>query len=151
MASGMSIVILLTLALCHLYAVSEYCYDVTIVTGKQEGAGTFDTGVFIQLIGSKGQSKKVYVQSLLKVLFGKRIREDSHDSLTIESGGDLGDILVVILGNDKSWMATYGAPWYVNEVVVNNLQNKEQKTFPCYHWIGDGDQISFTAETGEIQ
>ena len=130
---------------------TKHCYDVTIVTGKQEGAGTSDTGVFVRLVGSKGQSKKVYLQSFLKVLFGKGIKEASRDSLRIESEGDLGDILVVILGNDKSWLTTSGAPWYVNEVLVNNLQNKEHKVFPCYHWIGDGDHVSFTAETGEMQ
>ena len=127
---------------------TKYCYDVTIVTGKQEGAGPSDTGVFVRLVGSKGQSKKVYLQSFLKVLFGKGIK--AEDSLTIESEGDLGDILVVILGNDKKSIATSGAPWYVNEVLVNNFQNKEHKVFPCYHWIGDRDHVSFTAETGEM-
>ena len=128
----------------------KYYYDLTIVTGQQEGAGTSDTGVFVRLIGSKGQSSKIYLQNFLKVLIGKGIKEDSHDTLTIESSGDIGEILVVILGNDKCWLVTSGAPWYVNEVLVHNLQNKERKVFPCYHWIGDNDYISFTAQTGKI-
>ena len=33
-----------------------------------------------------------------------------HD-LMVESDGDLGDILVVVLGNDKSWISLIGAPW----------------------------------------
>ena len=122
----------------------------TIITGQLDGAGTSDTGVFLRLIGSNGQSSKVYLQSFLKVLIGKGIKEDSHDSFTVESGGDLGNILVVILGNDKSWLVTSGAPWYVNEVLVHNLQNKEHLVFPCYHWIGDNDHVSFTAQTSKI-
>ena len=59
-------------------------------------------------------------------------------------------MLVVVLGNDKSWLAPLGAPWYVNEVQVHNLQSKIQEVFPCYHWIGDGDSVSFTAHTSEL-
>ena len=133
-----------------LFIAGKYYYDVTIETGQQEGAGTSDTGVYIRLIGSNGRSSKVYLQSFLKVLTGKSINKDSRENLIIECDGDLGNILVVILGNDKSWLVIPGAPWYVNEVLVHNLQSKTRVVFPCYHWIGDNDHVSFTAQTSKF-
>ena len=99
----------------------RYYYGVSVVTGKQEGAGTSDTGVFVQLIGSKGQTSKVYLQDYLKVLTGRNIDSDTTENLIVESSGDLGEVLVVVLGNDKSWLAPLGAPWFVNEVQVHNF------------------------------
>ena len=55
------------------------------MTGKQEGAGTSDTGVFVQLIGSKGQTSKVYLQNCLKVLAGRDIDQNTTENLIIES------------------------------------------------------------------
>ena len=60
----------------------------------------------------------------------------------IESDEDLGAVFVVTLGNDKSWMAPLGAPWYVNTVQVENYQDNTHDVFPCYHWIGDGDHVN---------
>ena len=134
-----------------MHADGKYYYGVSVVTGKQKGAGTSDTGVFVQLVGSKGQTKKVYLQNHLSVLLGRDIDEDTVENLIIESSGDLGEVLVVILGNDKSWLAPLGAPWFVNEVQVHNFQNEIHERFPCYHWIGDGDEVSFTAHTSEFQ
>ena len=132
-----------------MYAAGKYYYGVSVVTGKQKGAGTSDTGVFVQLIGNKGQTDKVYLQNHLAILLDRDIDRDTTENLTIETGGDLGEVLVVVLGNDKSWRALDGAPWYVNEVEVFNFQSKVQERFPCYHWIGDGDEVSFTAHTSE--
>ena len=120
------------------------------MTGEQQGAGTTDTGVYVQLIGSSGHSGKVYLQGFLDILLDKDIDRGTSENLIIESSGDLGTVLVVILGNDKSWLAPLGAPWYVNEVQVHNFQSKIQEVFPCYHWIGDGDSASFTAHTSEL-
>lgn len=90
------------------------------------------------------------MQSFLDVLLDKDVDRGTTENLIIESSGDLGTVLVVVLGNDKSWLAPLGAPWYVNEVQVHNLQSKIQEVFPCYHWIGDGDSVSFTAHTSEL-
>ena len=132
------------------FTAGKYYYGVTVVTGEQKGAGTTDTGVFIRLIGSKGHSGKVYLQGFLKVLTGHGISRDTSEYLIIESSGDLGDVLVVTLGNDKSWLAPLGAPWFVNEVGVHSFQSKTSDVFPCYHWIGDGDHVSLTAHTSEL-
>ena len=94
------------------------------MTGEQKGAGTSDTGVFVQLIASKGHSGKVYLQGLLDVLSGESIEKGTSENLVIESSGDLGKVLVVILGNDESFLAPLGAPWFVNEVQVHNFQTK---------------------------
>ena len=105
--------------------------------------------MFVQLIGNKGQTSKVYLQNCLKVLVGHDIDHDTTENLIVESSGDLGEVLVVVLGNDKSWLAPLGAPWFVNEVQVHNFQSKVQERFPCYHWIGDRDEVSFTVHTSE--
>ena len=133
-----------------MHAAGRYNYGVSVVTGEQNGAGTSDTGVFVQLIGSKGHSGKVYLQGLLDVLSGESIEKGTSENLVIESSGDLGKVLVVILGNDESFLAPLGAPWFVNEVQVHNFQTKVHQVFPCYHWIGDGDSVSFTANTSKL-
>ena len=124
-------------------------YGVRIVTGQLAGAGTADTGVFVNLIGSKGQSGKIYLMNWLTALTGA-VKRCTYDDLMVESDGDLGDILVVVLGNDKSWISLIGAPWYVDFVTVCNIQTHSQQEFPCYHWIGDGSSISFTASTSKL-
>ncbi len=67
----------------------------------------------------------------------------------IETDQDLGTILVVILTNDKGWnWSGIDSPWFVDFVMVHNLHSKEEPDeFPCYHWIGGGRSVSFTAHT----
>ena len=83
-------------------------------------------------------------------------RSCSYDDLVIECSGDLGQIEVVELGNDKGLWSTgsnlLGAAWYVDFVVVHNFQQKGQQgqEYPCYHWIGDGDYVTCTANTSKI-
>ena len=62
---------------------------------------------------------------------------------------DLGEVLVVILGNHKNWLFSAGSAWFVDFVVVIDKQTKSEAEFPCYHWINDGDYISFTSKTGK--
>ena len=125
----------------------KYYYGVRVVTGQQDGSGTTDTGVFVNLIGSKGQSGKIYLMNWLTALSGTA-KTRTYDDLLVESDGDLGDILVVVLGNDKNWIAVLGAPWFVDFVYVHDFQSKSHQEFPCYHWIGDGSCVTFTAKTG---
>ena len=120
------------------------------MTGNQEGSGTPDTGVYITLVGSKGHTGKIHLQSVLTILSGKAIDTGTTSNIVIESGGDLGDVLVVIVGIDKSHVSNpISAPWYVDDVGVFNYQNKQQELFPCYHWIGNGDRVSVTAHTSK--
>ena len=123
-------------------------YGVRIVTGCQEGAGGMDTDVYITLFGSKGHSGKIALSSILAVLKGRFSRR-TFDDLVIESDCDLGEILVVGVGNEKEWLADMGAPWYVDFIMVHNFQRNSSDEFPVYHWIGDGDYVTCTAHTSE--
>ena len=70
------------------------------------------------------------------------------DDLIIEADGTLGDILVVEAVNESTFFDNED-PWYVSLVTVYNFQSNSSDDFPCYHWIGDGESVSFTARTSE--
>ncbi len=128
-------------------AANKGYYGIRIVTGKQLSARMSDSGVYITLIGSKASSGKVYICKWLKI-FSQSTSRQSYDDLLIETDQDLGEILVVILGNDEAWFCSgIGAPWFVDFVMIHNFQSKGTDEFPCYHWIGDGDSVSCTAHT----
>ena len=119
------------------------------MNGKQEGAGTTSLEAFICLVGTKGHSGKLYLQGLLSWLFFKHnIQRKNWVDMVVESSGDLGEILVMILGIGDHGLLEIHPSWYVNEVGVYNTQNGKQDAFPCYHWIGKGDTISISAQTG---
>lgn len=85
------------------------------------------------------------------MLMGQSIDKGTSSNVVIESSGDLGDVLVVILGIDKGLLNNpLAAPWYVDDVGVYNYQNKQRDVFPCYHWLATGDSVSFTAHTSKI-
>lgn len=142
----------LPLILNHFIAAKGYKYQVSIETGEQTEAGTKDSGVFIQLIGSSGHSGKVNIQDALKRLFSTRIKvkPGTVESFVVESSGDLGKVMIVVIGNDKSRFTPLGAAWFVNQVCIHDYQSGIQENFPCYHWIGDGDSVSFTAHTSKL-
>ena len=114
-------------------------------------AGTPDTGVYINLIGSGGHTGKVYIHgALTKAIMKKYIGRGSTDFILIKSKADhdLGEVLVVVLGIDKK-SRLIPDPWFVDCVYVHSFQSNKTSTFPCYHWIGSGDSISFTAHTSK--
>lgn len=119
----------------------------------QKGSGTSDSGVYIIVVGSKGSTGKVYLTGSLSWFSGSGMRSRSYDDLVIECDKDVGDIEVVELGNDKGWWSSasnvLGAAWYVDFVVVHNFQTKAVQEYPCYHWIGDGDYVTCTANTSK--
>ncbi len=125
-------------------------YGIRIVTGKQFLAGTTDTRVYITLIGKQASSGKVYLSHWLNI-FSKPTSRRTYDDLLIETDQELGEILVVVLGNDKGWfLGGDGSSWFVDFVMVHNFQSKGTDEFPCYHWIGEGDYVSFTAHTSML-
>ena len=117
------------------------------MTGKQEGAGTPSTGAYVMLVGNKGHSNKIYIQGLFD---NRKIDHGTCDNILIESSGDLGKVLVVIVGIDNKLIERIlplGTPWYVSQVGVYNDQSKRSYVFHCQHWIGSGDNVSITAHT----
>ena len=57
-----------------MFVAGKSRYGVRIVTGKQEGGGTSDRGVYIIIVGSKGSSGKVYLTGSLSWFTGKGTR-----------------------------------------------------------------------------
>ena len=138
---------------CHykLFAGGKYYYGASIKTGNQEGAGTPDTGAYIILIGSKGRSGKINLQSLLTILQGRSLDKGTYYNVVVASNGDLGEVLVVILGIEEEKLSNALAdPWYVNDINIYNYQNRQEEVFPCYHWLNNGDSVSFTAHTSKL-
>lgn len=136
------------------HADSSFLYGLAIQTGKQLLAGTPDSGVYVTLVGSGGHTGKIYIHSALTFAISKKyIGRGTIDFVIVKSKADhdLGEVLVVILGIDKNRRQNViPDPWFVDCVYVYNFQTKKPiSTFPCYHWIGSGDSVSFTAHTSK--
>ena len=125
----------------HTTANKSY-YGVRILTGKQHGAIT-PRGKYVVLIGSAASSGKVRVIGSFMPSFG-----GWTEDLIIEADSTLGDILVVEAVNENTILDNEH-PWYVSLVTVYNFQSNSSDDFPCYHWIGDEESVSFTARTSE--
>ena len=129
-----------------MFSGDKFYYEVQIKTGSQEKAGANELGYYITLVGSKGSSGKIDIDSQIC----GALQRGEEDKIFVECNGELGEILVVVLGNTLSWLPIKEKwPWYVEFVKVYNYQSKCRNKFPCYHWIGPGDHISFTAHTGK--
>ena len=113
----------------------------------QKGIGASDPNIHLELIGTKAMSGPVKVKTGWLGALRRPHRRQVCDDLIVESSEDLGDILVVVLGNNNGWFTDQGTPWYVKYVRVYS-DNKEV-VFPCYHWIGDEEHIHFTAHTSK--
>lgn len=134
-----------------------------IVTGSEIGAGTLQDDVYITLVGSKASCARIPIvdNKLFKI---SGAYTNCYDDLMIESGLDLGELLVVIIGNPKDTFtlnpfkamnnmvsAITGSAWFVSFVDIINFQTKLTLEFPCYHWINDGEEVSFTTGTSKCQ
>ena len=73
---------------------------------------------------------------------------DTHEDILIEVDGNLGDIQVVIIGNEKSWQRS----WFIKYIeIYQHLFDKVKRViFPCYHWIGSNDSVSITSSTSKL-
>ena len=117
-----------------------------IVTGSELGSGTPDSDVYFMLVGSKACTGRL---PIISGWLSSAVKTQFYDDLLVESNLDLGEVLVVIIGNPANWLISTGSAWYVEFVDVSDQQTKQTVEFPCYHWINDGDDISFSAKTGE--
>ena len=119
------------------------------MTGSaKDGGGAWDKEVYIRLIGSHAESGKVKLTDSQTTMEGS-FRRKKYDDLVIESHADLGEVLVVIIGNEHKLLSFSNPRWYVDFVIVHNFQSKANEDFPCYHWIGPGDHVSCTAHTSK--
>ena len=131
------------------YTGDKYYYGVRIVTGSAEGAGAdFTNEIYMKLVGSNEESGKVKLTDFVSTMEGS-FRRKKYDDLVIESDKDLGEIQVVVVGNGHEFVKSLFPCWLVDFVIIHNFQSKTSEDFPCYHWIGVGDNVSFTANTSE--
>ena len=114
-----------------------------IQTGNQPEAGTSDSGVYFSLTGSKKSTGSIGFS-----FFDFRRNQGSHDHVIVETDEDLGEILVVELGNTKNFIDLADA-WFVDKTAVFLFENETELVFPCYHWIGNGDSLTTTAKTSK--
>ena len=101
------------------------------------------------LVGKQGATKKIYLLDHLSIF--SSIKRGTCDDLLVRSNANLGDVQVVILGNEKSWFIRH-ANWYVNYISIchyNGGSVRQEVKFPCYHWIGDNEAVSITSATGK--
>ena len=131
----------------YIYPDSKFYYGVRIVTGVQKGIGASDPNIHLELIGTKAMSGPVKVKTGWLGALRRPHRRQVCDDLIVESSEDLGDILVVVLGNNNGWFTNHGTPWYVKYVTV--YTNNKEVVFPCYHWIGEEEHVHFTANTSK--
>lgn len=119
------------------------------MTGSAKGAGgDWSKDVYVKLIGSRAQSGKVCLTSLVATMEGSFTRK-KYDDLVIESHCDLGDILVVVIGISHELDKCLDPLWFVDFMIIHNFQSNGTDDFPCYHWLGDGDYVSCTAHTSK--
>ena len=124
-------------------------YGVRIVTGSAEGAGAdFTNEIYMKLVGSNGESGRVKLTDFVTTMEGS-FRRKKYDDLVIESDKDLGEIQVVVVGNGHEFLSSPFSCWFVDFMIIHNFQSKTSEDFPCYHWIGVGDHVSFTAHTSK--
>ena len=128
------------------YAAGKGYYGVRVVTGKMcAGGSTRAACEYVQLIGSKGASAKVYLTG-----YFTDIDAGTYQDLTVETKESLGDIQVVTLGIDKNTWITNA--WFAEYSVVYDLSfeaDKTEKRFPCYHWINQDQSVTSTSKTSE--
>ncbi len=131
-----------------ILAASKFYYGIRIVNGTLGGSGTNDTGVYALLIGDKGATAKLYILSFLG-----SIEEETCKDLLVEADSDLGNIQVVIFGNEKNWFIPTNDHWFINYSIIYQYAGTsimEETKFPCYHWIGDNEAISTTSDTSKM-
>ena len=127
-----------------MFSESKFYYGLRIANGTLGGSGTDDTGVYALLVGTSGATTKLYILGYFGSLKG-----GTCEDLVVEADRDLGDVKVVIFGNEKNWFLPTNDQWFVNYSIVYNFNgvDKVGVQFPCYHWIGDNESISSTSAT----
>ncbi len=118
------------------------------MNGSMCAAGTSDRGMYVVLIGDKGATPRLGILS-----FFERIKKDTCEDLLVETESDLGEIQVVIFGNEKNWFLPINDLWFINYSTIYRYSGtsiKNETTFPCYHWIGDDEAISTTSTTSKL-
>ncbi|XP_033754437.1 LOW QUALITY PROTEIN: polycystin-1-like [Pecten maximus] len=103
----------------------SFKYEITVVTGKQRGAGT-SAHVGIKLYGEYGKSNRKHLSK--KGAF----QRNCQDSFIIAHDTNLGDISKVFVWHDNHGL---DPSWYMVQVIVRNLQTDQKYYFFGNIWL----------------
>ena len=141
----------------------RFYFAIRIITGSDPMSGTRND-LSIELVGSVGRTGSVTQRNIRSTVANTK----SYDDIVFECHEELGDVCVIVLGNIERLPTVAGtaiesilkpldlsdrvSAWLVDLVQYANLQTNEPQalTFPCYNWIAGGDNLSFTANTGNF-
>ncbi|XP_071754722.2 polycystin-1-like protein 2 [Centroberyx gerrardi] len=105
----------------------EYRYMLSISTGHRRGAST-SSQVMITLLGVEGDSEPHHLTDPEKCVFER----GAVDVFLLTTPFSLGDLLSIRLWHNSSG----GHPaWYVNKVMVQDLQTEQKWHFLCNSWL----------------
>ena len=116
------------------------------MTGCHQTPGTASQ-LYMELTGVEAKTDKIAIGDNWQK-FQKS--DASFDDYIIECDENLGEVQLVTLGNNGCRSKSSIAGWYADFTFVVNLQTKVGQIFPCYHWIGDGDSFTESANCGEF-
>ncbi|KAM4608650.1 polycystin-1-like protein 2 [Polymixia lowei] len=105
----------------------EYRYMLTISTGQRRGAST-SSQVVLTLMGTEGESEPHHLTDPEKCVFER----GGVDMFLMTTPFCLGDLHGVRLWHDNSGS---DPSWYVNKVMVQDLQMEQKWYFLCSSWL----------------
>ncbi|MCP5062432.1 MAG: hypothetical protein GY936_08220, partial [Ignavibacteriae bacterium] len=108
-------------------------YKLTFNTGTQSGSGT-DADVSVILFGTKSNSEENILNSQT---IGNVFEKGSSNSFVI-SVNDLGEIKKIKIWHNNKWI---GADWFLENVLLENISNKQKLYFPVNRWIKKNQRI----------
>ena len=100
----------------------------------------------MELIGNVAKTGKIEIGNFFNWHISS---EDTYDDYIIECETDLGEVQLVTVSNDSARFYQSSANWFVDFTYVINLKSKLEQNFPCYHWLGDGEEQTNSASTGK--
>uniref|UniRef100_A0A4W5LEW2 Uncharacterized protein n=1 Tax=Hucho hucho TaxID=62062 RepID=A0A4W5LEW2_9TELE len=115
-------------------------YTVKLFTGEMQLAGTLNS-VYVKLVGTKGESKRVYIPKTASQ--GSAIEHD------VSCPSSLGQLEFVVLDTKPYALLGYiNDDWFCSKVVVTTPEG-DTANFPCYRWILSNKQLVFREATGQ--
>jgi PLAT/LH2 domain len=115
-------------------------YRIDIYTGRTDSSGFARTGanVYLTLYGTKASSAELVLRNGDgDCSFGERALDTFHRRLA-----DLGIVKRLYVRHDDIGL---GARWFLDRIVVRNLDTHEEWAFPCNRWLARDE------DDGEIE
>ncbi|CAH3045073.1 unnamed protein product [Porites lobata] len=105
-------------------------YMVHIYTGNKWGSGT-DANVMITIFGKEGDSGEKKLDNEKN-----NFETGQKDSFPVNCTASLGRLTKIRIGHDNTG---FGAAWFLDKVIVEDLKSGETVEFPCQRWFSTND------------